>query len=128
MAIGESRSLSSLEDSASTARVLNLRKVYADFSEDPAYQKAPFFQNPVLNRSLIVKHRLRQNERDDFVVARNVATKLIIPIDTTDLKLGAQYVFVGAVSNLKCNTPPLNFIIKHFLWRFETETCARPRI
>lgn len=95
MAIGESRSLSSLENSASTARVLNLRKVFSDFNEDPAYQKAPFFQNPVLNRSLIVKHRLRGNERDDFVVVRNVATKLIIPIDTTDLKVGAHYVFVG---------------------------------
>jgi hypothetical protein len=95
MAIGESRSLSFLENSASTARVLNLRKVFSDFNEDPAYQKAPFFQNPVLNRCLIVKHRLRGNERDEFSVIRNVATKLIIPIDATDLKVGAHYVFVG---------------------------------
>lgn len=95
MAIGESRSLSSLENSASTARVLNLRKIFSDFNEDPAYQKAPFFQNSVLNRSLIVKHRLRSNEKNDFAVARNVATKLIIPIDTTDLTLGAHYIFVG---------------------------------
>ena len=34
----------------------------------------------------------------------------------------------GAVSNLKCNTLPLNFIIEHFLWCFEAETCARPRV
>ena len=33
-----------------------------------------------------------------------------------------------AVSNLKRNTPPLNFIIEHFLWRFEAETCARSRV
>ena len=33
-----------------------------------------------------------------------------------------------AVSNLKCNTAFLNFIIEHFLWRFEAETCARPRV
>jgi hypothetical protein len=90
MAIGESRSLSFLENSASTARVLNLRKVFTDFSEDPAYQKAPFFGNSVLNRSLIVKHRLRSNERHDFSEARSVVTKLIIPIDTSDLKIGAH--------------------------------------
>jgi hypothetical protein len=95
MAIGDLRSLSALENSASTARVLNLQRFYANFSEDPAYNKNPFFQNSVLNRSLIIKHRLRANERSEFVAARNVATKLIIPINENDLKFGDNYVFVG---------------------------------
>ena len=95
MPASESRSLNSLENSASTARVLNLRKVFLEASEDPTYGKQPFFQNPVLNRSLILKHRLRGNERDDFTTPRTVATKLVIPIDITDLRVGAHYVFVG---------------------------------
>ncbi len=94
MAIGDLRSLTALENSASTARVLNLRRVFANFSDDPSYSKSPFFQNSTLNRSLIVKHRLRANERSEFVAARNVATKLIIPINENDLKFGAHYVFV----------------------------------
>ncbi|MEY4249224.1 MAG: hypothetical protein RJA87_857 [Pseudomonadota bacterium] len=120
MAIGESRSLSSLENSASTARVLNLRKVFSDFNEDPAYQKAPFFKNPLLNRSLIVKHRLRGNERDDFVVVRNVATKLIIPIDTTDLKVGAHYVFVGQKNFEKMLLTSFDINAKELQKDFET--------
>jgi hypothetical protein len=31
-----------------------------------------------------------------------------------------------AVSNLKCNTRPLDFIVEHFLGSFKSEACARP--
>lgn len=95
MPVGDSRSLSALENSASTARVLNLRKVFLEASEDPTYDKQPFFQNQILNRSLILKHRLRESEREEFATPRSVATKLVIPIDITDLRVGAHYVFVG---------------------------------
>ena len=95
MSASEIRSLSSLENSASTARVLNLRKVFAVYGNDDDYKKSPFFNNPSLNRCLILKHRLRGNERDEFTEFRNVATKLVLPIDVTDLKMGALYVFVG---------------------------------
>jgi len=95
MSASEIRSLSALENSASTARVLNLRKVFADFGDDDDYKKSPFFKNPSLNRCLILKHRLRGNERDDFTEFRNIATKLVLPIDVTDLKMGALYVFIG---------------------------------
>jgi len=95
MSASEIRSLSALENSASTARVLNLRKVFADFGDDDNYKKSPFFKNPSLNRCLILKHRLRGNERDDFTEFRNIATKLVLPIDVTDLKMGALYVFIG---------------------------------
>lgn len=95
MAGGEIRNLASLENTASTARVLNLRKVFTEYSEEDEYKAKPFFNNQTLNRSIILKHRLRGHERDDFAGFRNIATKLIVPIDITDLKMGALYVFVG---------------------------------
>lgn len=106
MSASEIRSLSSLENSASTARVLNLRKVFADYGDDDEYKKSPFFKNLTLNRCLILKHRLRGNERDEFTEFRNVATKLVVPIDVTDLKMGALYVFIGQrnFEKMLCNS------------------------
>jgi hypothetical protein len=95
MSNNEIRNFSALENTASTARVLNLRKVFVNFGQEDDYKKSPFFTNSTLNRSLILKHRLRGNERDEFAEFRNVATKLVVPIDVTDLKMGALYVFVG---------------------------------
>ncbi len=80
---------------ASTARVLNLLMVYRKFGDTYEYREAPFFQNPVLNRCLIVKHRLRSNEYDMFDTPRTSATKVLVPIDHTDLKMGARFMFVG---------------------------------
>jgi len=106
MSAGEIRSLSSLEKSASTARVLNLRKVFVDFGDDDDYKASPFFKNITLNRCLILKHRLRGAERDEFSEFRNVATKLVVPIDVTDLKMGALYVFIGQrnFEKMLCNS------------------------
>lgn len=106
MSASEIRSLSSLENSASTARVLNLRKVFVDHCDDEDYKKAPFFNNVTLNRCLILKHRLRRNEQDEFTEFRNVATKLVVPIDLTDLKMGALYVFIGQrnFEKMLCNS------------------------
>ena len=53
------------------------------------------FQNLALNTSIIVKHRLRRGEADLFPTTRRSATKIMIPIDTRDLSLGARYVFIG---------------------------------
>jgi hypothetical protein len=50
MSSSEVRSLSALENTASTARVLNLRKVFADYGEEDEYKKSPFFSNNTLNR------------------------------------------------------------------------------
>jgi len=106
MSASEIRSLSALENSASTARVLNLRKVFANYGDDDDYKKSPFFANLTLNRCLILKHRLRGNERDEFTEFRNIATKLIVPIDVTDLKMGALYVYVGQrnFEKMLCNS------------------------
>jgi hypothetical protein len=92
------RNLAHLEESASTARVLNLLRVYRRQRNNPAYSDNPLFQSPTLNRSIILKHRLRRNERDLFFDARKTATKIIIPIDGAELKLGGRFVFVNQIN------------------------------
>ena len=89
------RNLQFLEDSASTARVLNLLRVHKRKRNDPAYSESPFFKNPTLNRAIVLKHRLRRHERDLFVDGRQTATKIILPIDGKDLRSGGRSVFVG---------------------------------
>jgi hypothetical protein len=92
------RNLAHLEESASTARVLNLLRVYRRQRNNPAYSENPLFQSPTLNRAIILKHRLRRNERDLFFDARKTATKIIIPIDGAELKLGGRFVFVNQIN------------------------------
>jgi len=89
------RNLANLENTASTARVLNLRAVGIAKGKLPEYSAAPMFQNTALNGSIIVKHRLRRGETDLFTSARRSATKIMIPINSCDLSLGARYVFIG---------------------------------
>jgi len=89
------RSLEHLQNTASTARVLNLRDVTLRMGADPDFIARPLFKNPDLNRSIIVKHRLRSNETDEFQLPRFTATKILLPIDINDLKMGARYLFVG---------------------------------
>ena len=91
------RNLDNLRASASTARVLNLLRVSHEHGRTDGWRAAPLFQNPTLNRSLIIKHRLRRNEIDEFRVRRYVATKIILPIDGSDLRAGGRYLFVDQV-------------------------------
>jgi len=89
------RSLVALQSNASTARTLNLFDVWKRHGETDEYKAKPFFNSPVLNHSIIVKHRLRTHERHDFHDERVSATKVILPIDLTDLRTGARSFFVG---------------------------------
>ena len=57
----------------------------------------PFFRNSILNRSIIVKHRLRPNEKEVFRGGRSSGTKVILPIDPNDLRSGARSFFIGQV-------------------------------
>ena len=88
------RRLTALQESASTARVLNLAWTHRK-AVDPDTLIPPFFDHPLLNRSIIVKHRVRFNEMELFHAPRPNATKILLPIDPNDLKLGAQYFFMG---------------------------------
>jgi hypothetical protein len=89
------RSLVHLKRNASTTRTLNLHDVWKRHGHTQAHQSEPFFNSSLLNRSIILKHRLRRNEREHGGQMRSVATKVILPIDHTDLGFGGLYFFVG---------------------------------
>lgn len=91
------RNLVHLQASASTARVLNLLSVWKRHGETEAWAEAPMFRNPSLNKCWVIKHRLRRNELDLFRSRRQVATKVLLPIESTDLKLGGRFVFVDQI-------------------------------
>lgn len=89
------RRLTDLAQSASTARVLNLVAIHTKLGESPELAAAPFFKNRLLDRSIILKHRLRPHEYVHFQTPRPTVTKVMIPIDTNDLRAGAHSCFVG---------------------------------
>ena len=89
------RSLSRLQNSGATSRVLNLHRLHRQHLRDPDHVGRPFFKDPKLNRAIVVKHRLRPNERDLFDDYRATATKVIVPIDGDDLRSGGRYLFIG---------------------------------
>jgi hypothetical protein len=84
------RRLTALEQSASTARVLNLLAPHRKADSDPALVQAPFFRNRLLNQSILLKHRVRPHEMELFSTPRATVTKILIPIDGADLKVGAR--------------------------------------
>lgn len=90
------RSLGALQKSGSTSRVLNLLSVAnKNGGGDEDFAAKPFFLNPILNASVIVKHRLRSDEAYLFDGWQGVATKVIIPFERSDLRMGGRSIFVG---------------------------------
>ena len=89
------RRLTALQESASTARVLNLAGTMRKFAHEPDSLTPPFFNHHLLNRAIILKHRIRANEIEQFAAPKQNATKVLLPIDPNDLKLGAHYFFMG---------------------------------
>jgi hypothetical protein len=95
------RSLVRLHRSGSTARALNLLKVAEAAQNDNDPLTRPFFSHPIMNRSFVVKHRLRSNEVDIFTDGRTTATKLLIPIDFSNLDAGGRYVYIDQPNYLE---------------------------
>ena len=89
------RSLRGLEKTASTSRVLNLAALATRNADNPEHEKHPFFLAATLNGAVIVRHRLRDSEREAFDRLRYTATKLIIPFERSDLGLGGRSLFVS---------------------------------
>jgi hypothetical protein len=89
------RSLRGLEKTASTSRVLNLAALAQRNVNNPEHEAAPFFVAQTLNGSVLVRHRLRDSEREAFDRLRYTATKLIIPFERSDLGLGGRSLFVN---------------------------------
>ena len=88
------RSLTSLQANASTARTLNLIAVWETNGDTEDYRTRPLFKHPILNRSIILKHRLREDERDLFSSGETSATKVLLPLDITNLRVGARSFFI----------------------------------
>lgn len=76
--------MSALELGASTARILNLNKIYELHGKEDEYQLNPFFNNKILNRSIIVKHKLNSTEIKDYAELKTNCTKLVLPIDSSN--------------------------------------------
>ena len=93
-ASAEVRSLRSLVATASTARVMNLARRHKLVGARHVAQR-PLFTNAVLDRAILVKHRVRPHERDWFAEPPSVATKVLVPFDPADLQVGAHSFFVG---------------------------------
>ncbi len=90
----EIRNLDHLNRTASSSRVLNLARLYVESREDEAWKDSPLFESSGLNRAIILKHTLRVDERHLFGYGRHTVTKIILPYDAFDLKLGGRSVFV----------------------------------
>jgi hypothetical protein len=88
------RNLTTIVATSSSARVLNLHGLYVDQPTDPDYRATPMFAHPVLNRAIIVKHNVAPGEEDRAAPRRFNATKVIFPLDPSDLNLGGQFLFV----------------------------------
>jgi hypothetical protein len=88
------RCLTGLRD-ASSARVLNLVTVEKTHGALPEYRKAPLFQSQVLNSSILLKHRLRSDEYFLFEDPQPNVTKIVIPFDKNDLRLGGTSLLCG---------------------------------
>jgi hypothetical protein len=89
------RRLNSLAESGSSARVLNLPWAHSAHQLQPEAMEPPLFKNKLLNRAIILKHRVRAHEFEEAPEGRSVVTKVIIPIDATDLRRGAHWFFYG---------------------------------
>lgn len=88
------RNLANLRRSASTSRVLNLLHVWHLHGRSEAWKARPMFLSPILNKAMIIKHRLRRHEVEQFRTPRHTATKVVLPIDDRDLRVGGRYLFV----------------------------------
>lgn len=78
---------------ASTSRVLNLMAIAKDHSAEDDYKSRPLFQSSVMNASIVLKHRVRADESYLFLSPRSVATKVIVPFDLHELRLGGRSFF-----------------------------------
>lgn len=81
-------------DGASTSRVLNLRHIARINAADPEHAGNPLFLSPVINTAFILKQRIRPDETYLFPTARSAGTKIIVPVDPSDLRAGGRSIFI----------------------------------
>ncbi|MES2256792.1 MAG: hypothetical protein V4559_17345 [Pseudomonadota bacterium] len=81
-------------DGASTSRVLNLRHIARLNAGNPEHAGNPLFLSPVINTAFILKQRIRPDETYMFPTARSAGTKIIVPVDPSDLRAGGRSIFI----------------------------------
>jgi hypothetical protein len=86
--------LNALGGGASTSRVLNLMSIANKHGDAAEHKAMPLFISPVFNRAILLRHRVRGDETYLFASRKSVATKIIMPFDDGDLKLGGRSFFV----------------------------------
>lgn len=91
------RDLSLIRESGSTARVVNLALIHDRFGETEEYTANPLFKNKRLNRSVLLKHSPRPNEKSNFARPKQCATKIVVPFASSDLRLGGASMFVDQI-------------------------------
>jgi hypothetical protein len=79
---------------ASTSRVFNLQAI-CDVKMQSDLSGAALFSSPALNRSIIIKHRMRADDLDLMPGQRTVCTKVIVPFDARDLRAGGKSLLIG---------------------------------
>jgi hypothetical protein len=75
--------------------VLNLAVLRELLGKEESYRKAPLFESPAMNGAIIIKHRLRADETYLFDTEESISTKIVIPFDPKDLRLGGTSFFYG---------------------------------
>lgn len=93
MSDSESRTLVILKENGSTARFLNLLRFYLDDAQPPPPNG--LFQNHLLKRCIVAKHFFRGDEVGMFSDGRRHGTKIILPLNAQDLRLGGRYFLLG---------------------------------
>ena len=71
---------------------------------DPEHGAKPLFLSPVINTAFVLKHRIRSDESYLFATARSAGTKIIVPVDPSDLRAGGRSIFVdqrGFIESLR---------------------------
>ena len=89
------RNLALLKTTAATSRVLNLSLLHEQRSAEPDHLARPLFKSKALNTAIILKHRLRTNEMHGMSGLRANATKVVMPFDARNLRIGGNAFFVG---------------------------------
>jgi hypothetical protein len=92
------RDLSEILRDAETSRVLNLSAIGEERRQIEEYTTLPFFENRLLNRSIIMKHALSTTDAFNYVKDKARATKIIFPLDRNNLSLGGLYGLIGQKS------------------------------
>jgi hypothetical protein len=89
---------------ASTSRVLNLGVIARTSKDDREHAEKPLFLSPILNSAFVLKQRMGATEEFRFDCSRPMITKVISPIDPSDLNVGGRSIMVdqrGFVEGLR---------------------------